>query len=54
MTERPHRFLRANALSLVFGALFVATLLGQAIAGTADFNARQVADGLPPCPCSTT
>ena len=40
-------FLRANALSLAFGVLFVATLIGQAISGTADFNAQQVANGLP-------
>ncbi|MGY1634288.1 DUF6766 family protein [Geodermatophilus sp. SYSU D01186] len=39
--------LRANALSLVFGALFLVTLVGQAISGTADFNAQQVTDGLP-------
>ncbi|MGY1762441.1 DUF6766 family protein [Geodermatophilus sp. SYSU D00779] len=46
--EPSYGFLRNNALSLVFGALFLATLIGQAIAGTADFNARQVADGLEP------
>jgi hypothetical protein len=40
--------LRANALSLAFGVLFLVTLAGQAISGTADFNARQVTDGLPP------
>jgi hypothetical protein len=40
-------FLRANALSLAFGALFLVTLVGQALSGVADFNAQQVADGLP-------
>ncbi|MGK5110939.1 MULTISPECIES: DUF6766 family protein [unclassified Geodermatophilus] len=40
-------FFRANALSLAFGALFVVTLAGQAISGTADVNAQQVANGLP-------
>ena len=47
MTSSRYGFLRANALSLVFGALFVATLLGQATAGTADFNAQQLTNGLP-------
>jgi hypothetical protein len=48
--SRPSRygFLRANALSLAFGVLFLATLVGQAVSGVADFNARQVADGLAP------
>src|SRR4051795_5902092 len=45
---RRHGFLRANALSLGFGAVFLATLLGQAISGTADYNAQQIADGLEP------
>jgi hypothetical protein len=40
--------LRANALSLAFGGLFLATLVGQAFAGTADFNDQQIADGLEP------
>ncbi len=47
MTALRYGFLRANALSLVFGGLFLVTLVGQAIAGTADHNARQVANGLP-------
>ncbi len=47
MTAPGYGFLRANALSLVFGALFIATLFGQAIAGTADFNAQQLTNGLP-------
>ncbi|NUT32809.1 MAG: hypothetical protein HOV79_07005 [Hamadaea sp.] len=41
-------FFRDNALSLTFGGLFVATLVGQALSGVADFNAQQVADGLEP------
>ena len=47
MTAPRYGALRANALSLVFGVLFLATLLGQAVAGTADFNARQMTNGLP-------
>ena len=46
--EEEYGFLRANALSLAFGGLFLVTLLGQAISGTADFNAQQVANGLEP------
>jgi hypothetical protein len=45
MTVR-YGFLRANALSLGFGAFFVLSLLGQAVSGAADYNAQQVADGL--------
>jgi hypothetical protein len=37
------RFLRDNGLGLAFGALFVGTLIGQALVGHADFNAGQVA-----------
>ena len=49
MTEEKSRgFLRDNALSLVFGAVFLATLVGQALSGMADFNAQQIADGLEP------
>ena len=49
MTEQKSRgFLRDNALSLVFGAVFLATLVGQALSGVADFNAQQIADGLEP------
>jgi hypothetical protein len=47
MSRRQYGFLRANALSLAFGVLFLATLVGQAVSGVADFNAQQVADGLP-------
>jgi hypothetical protein len=48
--EKEYGFLRANALGLAFGGLFLVTLLGQAIAGTAHFNARQAANGLEPVP----
>ncbi len=48
MSERSRGFLRDNALSLVFGAMFLLTLVGQAISGTADYNAQQVVDGLEP------
>ena len=40
------RFLKDNSLSLGFGALFVLTLVGQAFAGVADFNADRVSEGL--------
>ena len=40
------RFLKDNGLSLGFGALFVATLVGQAISGTGDYNADRVSEGL--------
>ena len=36
-------FLRENALSLAFGALFLGTLVGEALVGHADFNAAAVA-----------
>jgi len=39
------RFVRDNGLGLVFGGLFLLTLLGQALAGKADFNDRQLANG---------
>jgi hypothetical protein len=45
MTKR-YGFLRANALSLAFGVFFVATLVGQAISGLAEFNAEQISNGL--------
>lgn len=40
------RFLKENSLSLGFGALFLLTLVGQAFAGVADFNADRVSEGL--------
>jgi hypothetical protein len=46
--EPSYGFLRNNALSLAFGALFLATLIGQAISGVADFNAQQLTNGLEP------
>jgi hypothetical protein len=45
--EPTYGFVRNNALSLAFGALFLITLLGQAISGVAQFNSEQVTDGLP-------
>ncbi|MET8161353.1 DUF6766 family protein [Sphaerisporangium sp. NPDC005289] len=39
------RFLRDNALGLFFLAIFLLALLGQSIAGNADYNARQLVDG---------
>ena len=44
--EKEYGFLRANALTLAFGFVFLATLVGQAFSGVADFNAQQVANGL--------
>src|SRR5687768_4252171 len=48
MTETSRGFLRDNALSLVFGGLFLLTLVGQALSGAAEFNAQQVTNGLEP------
>ncbi|WP_189330883.1 DUF6766 family protein [Actinoplanes ianthinogenes] len=42
------RFLRENSLGLVFGILFLLVLVGQAIAGHADFNQQQLTEGLAP------
>jgi hypothetical protein len=42
------RFLRDNSLGLVFGLLFLIVLVGQAVAGHADFNQQQLTEGLPP------
>jgi hypothetical protein len=39
------RFLRENALTLTFLLLLCGALLAQSFAGTADFNAQQLADG---------
>jgi hypothetical protein len=41
-------FLRRNSLSLFFGGIFLAALVGQAFAGHADYNAQQITDGLAP------
>jgi hypothetical protein len=46
MTAKSRGFLRDNSLSLVFGALFLITLVGQALSGVADYNAQQEAQGL--------
>jgi len=48
MSEKSRGFVRDNALTLAFGALFLITLLGQAISGTADYNSQQIANGLEP------
>jgi uncharacterized protein DUF6766 len=39
------RAIRDNGLGLLFGALFLTSLLGQSFAGQADFNNRQVTSG---------
>jgi hypothetical protein len=41
------RFLKENGLSIVFLALFLAAVTGQAVAGHADFNEEQVRHGDP-------
>jgi len=46
--EKEYSFLRANALSLAFGAFFLITLVGQALSGVADVNEQQVVNGLEP------
>ena len=46
--EKEYSFLRANALSLAFGAVFLVTLVGQALSGVADVNQQQVVNGLEP------
>jgi hypothetical protein len=40
------QWLRENSLSLVFGVLFLAALVGQAFAGWHQFNAEQFAEGM--------
>nr|WP_193609832.1 DUF6766 family protein [Nocardioides lijunqiniae] len=40
------RFVRESSLSLVFGGLFLVTLVGQAVAGWHQLNDQQVAEGL--------
>jgi hypothetical protein len=42
------RFLRDNGLSLAFGLIFLASLVGQAFSGLADFNDRQLAHAAEP------
>lgn len=41
------KFVKENSLSLAFGVLFLAALVGQAFAGHAHYNNRQEASGLP-------
>jgi hypothetical protein len=41
------RVLQGNALSLTFGALFLVTLVGQALSGAAEYNDQRVGEGLP-------
>lgn len=45
-TRRFRTFLHENSLSLAFGALFLAALAAQALAGVAEYNDQQIADGL--------
>ena len=40
------RFLRENGLSVFFGVIFLAALLGQSLSGLAEVNQQQVAQGL--------
>ena len=40
------RFVRESSLSIVFGVLFLAALVGQTVAGWKQVNAEQVAEGL--------
>jgi hypothetical protein len=42
------RFLRENSLGLAFGLLFLIVLIGQSVAGLADFNERQLTENLEP------
>lgn len=46
--QKEYGFLRANGLSLAFGAFFLVTLVGQAISGVAGYNAQQLVNGLEP------
>jgi hypothetical protein len=39
-------FVRDNGLTLVFGALFLVALVGQALSGVAEYNSQAVADGV--------
>ena len=42
------RFVRENSLGLTFGLLFLLVLVGQAFAGLADYNDKQLTEGLQP------
>jgi hypothetical protein len=46
MTAKSRGFFRDNSLSLVFGALFLITLVGQALSGLAEYNSQQETRGL--------
>ncbi|GGQ01650.1 DUF6766 family protein [Streptomyces roseolilacinus] len=46
--HRVRRFLRDNGLGLFFLSTFLLALVGQAVAGRAQFNNQLVSDGLPP------
>jgi hypothetical protein len=48
MVTGVRRFLRDNGLGLVFGALFLAALVGEALAGHAQFDEQQIARGAEP------
>jgi hypothetical protein len=48
VNARLRGFVRENSLTLGFGLLFVAALVGQAFAGLAEVNDRQLAQGLSP------
>lgn len=39
------RFVRENGLTLFFGLLLLLALLGQSVAGRAEFNSQQLAEG---------
>jgi hypothetical protein len=45
MSDRPRKFLYENGLTLVFLLLFLAALIGQAIAGYHEFNTDQIQHG---------
>ena len=42
------RYLRQNSLGLVFGLLFLIVLVAQAVTGHADYNQRQLTEGMEP------
>ncbi|WP_336320517.1 DUF6766 family protein [Streptomyces lavendofoliae] len=46
--RRARRFLRDNSLGLFFLATFLLALMGQAVAGHAEFNNQLVSDGMAP------
>ena len=46
MTAKSRGFFRDSSLSLVFGAMFLLSLFGQAVAGMFDYNQQQALRGL--------